>query len=79
MAQPFNYSFLRGRIKECGYTQESLALAVKMNPGMLSEKLNGKYPFKQKDIQSIVDVLDIPATEIGRYFFTVGVEKTQPM
>lgn len=71
MAQQFNYSALLGKIKEQGYTQESLANAACMSAGMLSAKLNGKFPFKQTDIQNIVDVLGIDASEIGRYFFAV--------
>ena len=73
----FNYSSLRGLVREKGYTQEGLAAATGISMTQLSAKLNGRFPFKQKDIQSIVDVLDIPSTEIGRYFFAVEVEKTQ--
>ena len=71
MAQQFNYSALLGLIKEKGHTQESVATAVHMTPSTLSAKLNGRYPFKQTDIQNIADVLDISAADIGRYFFRV--------
>ena len=65
----FNYMPLLGLIREKGYTQESLAAATGISVSQLSAKLNGKYPFKQTDIQSIVDVLNISPTDIGRYFF----------
>ena len=65
----FNYSGLLGLMREKGYTQENLAAAAGISHSQLSAKLNGRYPFKQTDIQSIVDVLDIEPADIGRYFF----------
>ena len=38
----FDYSKLLGRIKEYGFTQESLALAIGMSVSTLSFKLNSK-------------------------------------
>lgn len=73
----FDYSALLGRMREKGYTQESLANAVGISLSQLSAKLNGRYPFKQTDIQKISIILDILPVDIGRYFFAVGVEKTQ--
>lgn len=73
----FNYNSLNGRMRELGYTQESLAAAAGMSLSQLSQKLNGHYPFKQTDIQNICVVLNICPADIGRYFFTLGVEKTQ--
>lgn len=73
----FNYASLLGLMREAGYTQESLAAATGMSLSQLSQKLNGHYPFKQTDIQKISDVLGIASRDIGRYFFTTVVEKTQ--
>ena len=58
-------------MREKQYTQEALAKAAHISLSQLSAKLNGKYPFKQKDIQVISDVLEIAPVDIGRYFFTV--------
>lgn len=69
MNQQFNYSALLGLMREKGFTQESLAAAAGMSHSQLNVKLNGRYPFKQTDIQSIVDVLEIAPADIGRYFF----------
>jgi len=74
----FNYAALLGLIREKGHTQESLAAASGMSLSQLNGKLKGRYPFKQSDIQSISDVLDIAPTDIGHYFFAERVEKTQP-
>lgn len=69
--QKFNYAALMGLIREKGHTQESLAKATRISLSQLNGKLNGRYPFKQTDIQSISDVLDISPEDIGRYFFAV--------
>jgi transcriptional regulator with XRE-family HTH domain len=66
----YNYCKLLGKIKECGFTQSSLADAIKINRGTLSAKLNGQYPFSTKDIDSICKELNISNDEIGAYFFT---------
>jgi transcriptional regulator with XRE-family HTH domain len=66
----WDYSKLLGRMYECGYNQTSLAKKVKISVPTFSEKLNNKYPFTMKDIDSISNALEIPKSEIGIYFFT---------
>lgn len=73
----FDYAALLGLIREKGHTQESLAIASGISLSQLNGKLKGRYPFKQKDIQSISDVLGIGPADIGRYFFAERVEKSQ--
>ena len=65
----FNFSKLLGRIREYGYTQESIAKAIGINKGTLSAKLNNKGEFGTKEIDAICEILDIPNNEIGIYFF----------
>lgn len=65
----FNHSKLLGRIKECGYTQKSLADAIKMSNGTLSQKINNGSCFNAKEMDKIAEVLDISPCEIGEYFF----------
>ena len=65
-----DYSKLRGRIKECGYTQKSLAGGIGISEGQFCQKLTGKYPFTQKEIDKICDVLKISVNEIGLFFFS---------
>ncbi len=65
----FDYSKLLGRIKERGFTQETLAKRVAMSESTLSQKLNNKTPFKQRDIREISDALEISSNDIGAYFF----------
>lgn len=75
--EKMNYALLLGRIRELGYTQKSVAGAAKISEGQFCQKLAGHYPFKQTDIRKLCACLDIPAHEIGDYFFTLEVEKTQ--
>lgn len=69
----FDYSKLLGRIKECGYTQESLAEEIHLAKATLSLKLNNKAFFTQPDIEKIRKILRIARKEIGVYFFTQKV------
>ena len=66
----FNYSKLLGRMREFGFTQETLAKAIGINESTLNSKLKNKTYFNAKDIDRICEVLDIPNCEIGTYFYT---------
>lgn len=65
----FNYSKLLGRIKECGFTQKTLAKAIGINKATLSAKLNNKNAFKVSELAVICKLLDIAKNEVGEYFF----------
>ena len=65
----FDHSKLLGKIKECGYTQRSLAKAIQMNVGTLNQKLKNKSYFTTDEMDGISELLDIPKNEIGLYFF----------
>lgn len=73
----FDYSKLLGKIKEKGFTQESLAKYIGITAGVMSVKLNNQSPFKQKEIFIICEALDISIIEIGEYFFAPKVRKTR--
>ena len=65
----FNYSKLLGRIKEKGFTQESLAIAIGITASTMSLKLTKKANFSQPEIRNICELLDIQVEQIGEYFF----------
>lgn len=65
----FNYSKLRGRIREHNLTQEQLADAIGINKGTLSAKLNGQFDFTAAEMLSIGAALNISKNELGDYFF----------
>ncbi len=65
----FDYSKLRGRIREkCG-TQKRFAAAMGMSPATVSLKLANKRYFNQSEIVRAVDVLDIEYGKSALYFF----------
>ena len=69
----FNHSKLLGKIKECGYTQEKLAEAIRINKGTLNQKLKNKTCFTADEINNISQLLNIAPNEIGIYFFAKWV------
>lgn len=69
MMPSMDYSRLLGRMVEHGYTQKSLAEAIGVSESHFCQKLGGKFPFKQSEMQRICDVLSIPPAEIGCFFF----------
>ena len=73
----FDYSKLLGRIKEKGFTQETLAKHIGITPGVMSVKLNNQSTFKQKEMILIGEALGFSIYEIGVYFFAQKVRKTR--
>lgn len=67
----FNYSKLLGKIKECGFTQATLADAIGINKGTLSAKLNNQSYFTTLEIIAICKALKIAFKDIPAYFFAV--------
>ena len=67
----FNYSKLLGRMKECGFTQLTLAEAIGKSKATLNAKLNNQNYFTQPEMIAICNVLGIPHKEIHLYFFAV--------
>lgn len=72
-----DHTLLRQRIVGLRVTQQSIAQAIGISPGHFSQKLRGKYPFKEGEIRQLCWLLNIPAEELGAYFFCYAVEETQ--
>ena len=73
----YNYFFLKLKITENKMRQEDLCKEINMNQTNLSKKLNNKNNFTQQQITKICKCLNIQKDEIGHYFFTENVCKTQ--
>lgn len=71
----FDYSKLRGRIREVFSTQKAFADALGMSTVSLSSKLNNRVEFSQEEINKSCVLLDIEAANIPVYFFTVKVKE----
>lgn len=72
----FDYSKLRGRIKEILGTEGAFAEGLGRSHNYVSNVFIGKSMFTQKDIAKAVELLAIPIEDIGSYFFTPKVHKS---
>lgn len=64
-----DYNYLRGKIVEKGYNQKEFSKQIGISSQNLSDKINGKIDFKQKEIQKISTILLLTPEEITRIFF----------
>lgn len=73
----FDFSKLKGRIKEIYGTQSSFAIAMLMNEATLSNKLNNNVEFSPKEIVRALLLLSIDFNKVKDYFFTLKVQKNE--
>ena len=67
----FDYSSLRGEIVRLFGTISNFCEQNDISNKNMSAKLNNKAGFSQRDIIQIKGILNIPDTELGKYFFTI--------
>lgn len=65
----YDYNKLAGRIREICITRVEFAKKVNLSEASVSNKLTGKNPFTQPEIDRIAKVLKIPNDELYIYFF----------
>lgn len=70
----YDYSKLKGKIREVCSTQEVFAKSLDRTDTAINNKLNNKSYFTQSEISKAVEVLDIKQEEIYEYFFKEKVE-----
>lgn len=75
VVRPYDYSKLRGRIKEKFGTQSAFAKAMGLSDVSVSNKLNNNVEWGQEEIEKSVMILNIAYSDIHSYFFTHKVEK----
>lgn len=73
----FDYSKLRGKIKEVFGTQDNFAKALGIGRVSLSQRLNNYLDFSQEEIDKAYKLLNLSKEEIPRYFFTTKVQKQE--
>jgi hypothetical protein len=73
----YDYSKLKGRIKEIFNTQEAFALAVGLSSRSLSLTLSSARGWKQDQIMKAIRVLGLTEADIQPYFFTVKVQRCE--
>lgn len=65
----YDYSKLKGRIKEKYGTQENFAKAIGKTQTTTSFKINGKRLWNQEEIIKAIELLDLSKDDIVEYFF----------
>jgi DNA-binding Xre family transcriptional regulator len=65
----YDFSKLRGLMREKNVTQAELAGIIGINISSLNAKLNNKSNFTTVEIDGVCEALDISNVDIGRYFF----------
>lgn len=69
----FDYSLLKGKIKEKFDSNKNFAKKLGISEATLSYKLNHKIQFSQSEIIKIVELLDVNKEDINKYFFNTNV------
>ena len=65
----YDYSKLRGRIREICGSEKEFSKQINLSNVSLSYKLNGKREWTQNEINKVLSVLKIPKEELADYFF----------
>lgn len=72
MTLAFDYSKLRGKIKEVFGTQDKFAKALGISGATLSLKLNNISEFTQQEMAASMRLLHEPARSVDKYFFCLA-------
>ncbi len=72
MTLEFDYSKLRGKIKEVFGTQDKFAKALGISGATLSLKLNNISEFTQQEMAASMRLLHEPARSVDKYFFRLA-------
>ena len=73
----YDYSKLRGRIREKIGTEGEFAKKIGRTPNYISKVLRNATYFSQEDISKSSFLLEIPVAEIGTYFFSKEDHKNE--
>ena len=72
----YNYQRLRGLIREhCG-TQQKFANKIGISTMTLSQRLNGKLQFTQKEMEDTMAIFELSNENIPLIFFESSIRKT---
>lgn len=67
----FDYSKLRGRIRQLYGTETKFAAVIGMSTVSLSAKLNNKVGWSESEIMKCLELLKIPLKHVTEYFFCI--------
>ena len=70
----FDYSKLRGKIREIFGTEERFAKEMALSTVSLSFKRNGKREWTQQEINRACELLTLEREDIPEYFFKLKIK-----
>lgn len=73
----FDYSRLRGKIREVFGTQDKYAEALQLSRVSVSQRLNNLLEFSQEEMYRSADLLGFHYSEIPNYFFVTKAQKQE--
>ena len=75
----YDYSKLRGRIREKIGTEGEFAKKIGRTPNYISKVFRNATYLSQEDISKAAILLDVSADDIGSYFFSQEVHKSETL
>ena len=73
----YDYSKIKGKIRELGLTQDEFAKYIGITQQTLSKRFENSRPFTQPEIDKAMKLFQEPLENIHKYFFTTKGEKVQ--
>lgn len=73
----YNYSKLKGKIRELEMTLNEYASFIGISEQTLNMRLKNKRPFTQPEISKSMQLFNEPVENIHLYFFTKKVQKNR--
>ncbi len=73
----FDYSKIKGKIRELGLTQDDYANYLGISTTTLHLRLENKRPFTQPEIAMTMHLFNEPIKNVSKYFFTKKVQKNR--
>lgn len=73
----YDYSKLKGKIKELGVTQNEFAKQIGITEQSLILRFKNQRRFRQEEMQKTMELFDEPIKNVHIYFFTQKVQKNR--
>ncbi len=73
----YDYSKLKGKIRELGITQNEYARYIGITEQSLILRFKNKRRFRQEEMQKTMELFDEPIKNVHIYFFTQKVQKNR--
>ena len=67
----YNYSKLKGKIKEVCGTQGVFAVGMRLSENSISQKLNNESEWSQIEMEAAMKILGLNKGDIVEYFFSI--------